>query len=75
MPTTLPARRAPSAALDDLAGFLLRLAQVYVAIASVLWVAVAIEHHLDTFAGLSVSEIILTLTDPGLPFPDSQPLL
>src|SRR5690349_16168370 len=46
MPTMLPARQAPPPALDDLAGFLLVLAQVYVVIAGVLWIGVAIEYHL-----------------------------
>src|SRR5262249_32100202 len=54
MPTMLPARQAPPAALDDLAGFLLALTQLYVVIAAVLWIAVAIEYHLGAFTGLSL---------------------
>jgi hypothetical protein len=71
MPTMLPARQAPPAAFDDLAGFLLVLAQFYVAIAGVLWIAVAIEYHLGAFTGLSLIETILRLTTSGLAPPDS----
>src|SRR5262249_11096407 len=66
MPTTLPARQAPPPAIDDLAGFLLVLAQVYVVIAGVLWIGVAIEYHLGAFTGLSLAEPILNLTTAAL---------
>ena len=71
MPTTLPARQAPPAAFNDLAGFLLVLAQFYVVIVAVLWIAVAIEYHLGAFTGLSLTEVILKLTNTGLSLPDS----
>ena len=71
MPTTLPARQAPPPAFDDLAGFLLVLAQVYVVIAGVLWIGVTIEYHLGAFTGLSLAEVILKLTNTGLPPLDS----
>ena len=71
MPTTLPARQAPPPAMDDLAGFLLALAQVYVVIVGVLWIGVAIEYHLGAFTGLSLAEAILKLTNTGLPPMDS----
>ena len=73
MPTMLPARQAPPAALDDLAGFLLMLAQFYVVIVAVLWIAVAIEYHLGAFTGLSLTEVILKLTNTDLtPLGDPQ---
>jgi hypothetical protein len=71
MPTMLPARQAPPPAFDDLAGFLLVVAQVYVVIAGVLWIGVAIEYHLGSFTGLSLIEAILKLTNTGLPPLDS----
>jgi hypothetical protein len=77
MPTTLPARQAPPPGLDDFAGFLLTLAQVYVVIAGVLWIGVAVEYHLGAFTGLNLAEAILKLTTTGLPPLDSpaMPLL
>jgi len=74
MPTMLPARQAPSPALDDLAGFLLVLGQFYVVIASVLWIMVAIEYHLGAFNGMSLTQAILQTTGTALPPPDSLQL-